>query len=128
MGKKDGRLTSQRRQCQCHCQGHYSGRRCSLVCQVGEGIGGEREREREESILEGDAVVEVVNGIEMMVTASCSVNEDKVKELSPSGEFKGGQHFARDSKTENVGSSRQVRRSISVQTLISFPFKAESTT
>ena len=121
MGKKDGRLTSQRRQCQCHCQGHYSGRRCSLVCQVGEG---EREREREESILEGDAVVEVVNGIEMMVTASCSVNEDKVKELSPSGEFKGGQHFARDSKTENVGSSRP----ISVQTLISFPFKAESTT
>jgi len=60
VGKKDGGLTYQSRQCQCHCQGHYSGRRCSLVCQVGEGMGGEREGG--ESILEGDAVVEVFNG------------------------------------------------------------------
>ena len=44
VGKKDRWLTYQSRQCQCHCQGHYSGRRCSLVCQVGEGMGGERER------------------------------------------------------------------------------------
>ena len=51
--------------------------RCSRVCQVGE--------ERGESILEGDAVVEIVNSIEMMVTASCSINEDKVKELSAKG-------------------------------------------
>ena len=49
---------------------------------------------REESALEDDVVaVEAVDGIEMMVTASCSVNEDKVKELSPSGEFKRGVAF-----------------------------------
>jgi len=37
-------------------------------------------------------VVEVVNSIDnrVMVTASCSVNKEKVKELSASGEFKGG--------------------------------------
>jgi len=40
-------------------------------------------------------VVEVVNGIDnrVMVTASCSVNKDKVKLLSTNGEFKGGAIF-----------------------------------
>jgi len=80
-----------------------------------------------ESILEGDAVVEVVNGIEMMVTASCSVNEDKVKELLPSGEFKGGIALCARLEDRQCWVVETSEKS-SVQTLISFPFKAESTT
>ena len=81
MGKKDGGLTCQSRRCRCHCWGRRS-------CQVGE-------RMRDKEYLRMILWWEVVNGIDnrVMVTASCSVNKDEVKELSASGEFKGGAIF-----------------------------------
>jgi len=55
-----------------------------------------------------------------MVTASCSVNKDEVKELSASGEFKGGAiNFARLEALRDNGRSDTVAvlRSESGQTL-----------
>ena len=63
----------------------------------------------------------------MMVTASCSVNKDKVKELFPSGEFKGGVAFCARPEDRQCWVVKTSEKS-SVQTLISFPFEAESTT
>ena len=69
-------------------------------------------------------MVEVVNGIDnrVMVTASCSVNKDEVKELSASGGFKGGAIFC--ARLEAL----RDRQCWVVDLCPDFPFKAGSTT
>jgi len=89
-------------------------------------VGEKTERERKSSVLEvpvEDAMaVKVVNGIENrvddddnIVLGRLSLCEDAVEQLPAGSKFKG-------ERQTMLGWSRPVRRSISVQTLASFPF------